>query len=129
MSELHKSLEEIEDTECCQLIRELALIAGIDSHQWRSMMMLHFLQQSVYPNGAAEKPVPISKDDLDTVDPFDAFILRKKIKDLGNALHMSCAALPFVKTKGIENFHGSTLYVFLGKALIPKKTKIKPSRW
>ena len=74
MGELHKDLSDIQDPEAVVLLYEIAQVARLDLAQAQAQMLLHFLQQAFYPNGASEKPVPISKEDLDEVDPVDAYV-------------------------------------------------------
>ena len=62
-----------------------------------------------YPNGASEKPVPISKEDLDEVDPVDAYVLRKKIGKLGNYFFSVCKEIAALHGKSAEDFAGSSL--------------------
>lgn len=122
MSDLQNDVCQIDDPETILLINELATLYGFDLNHWKSMPLFHFLQQIVYPNGTDEF-IPLDKKDLDAHDPVDAFVLRKKIKDLGNPLHSTCAAMPFAINEGIDNCHGMSLYLFLNKALKVKKRK------
>lgn len=128
MSDLYKDVCQIDDPETILLIQELSRLYGFDLNEWKRMPLFHFLQQVIYPNGN-EEFIPIDKKDLDSQDPFDAFVLRKKLKDLGNPLHTTCAAMPFAINEGIDNCHGMSLYLFLNKALkMQKKKKAKFKR-
>jgi len=128
MSVLHVRIDQIVDEETKRLIDELELISGISVEGWREKMLLHFIQQTYHPNGGAEKPVPISMDDLDSHDPSSEFVLRKKVGKVGDPLYQVCIALAAMRGKGIEAFHGNALYVFLGKVVVKKNTRDKPKR-
>ena len=129
MGELHKDLSDIQDPEAVVLLYEIKQVARLDLAQAQAQMLLHFLQQAFYPNGASEKSVPISKEDLDEVDPVDAYVLRKKIGKLGNYLFSVCKEIAALHGKSAEDFAGSSLYVFFGKFFVTKKKKKKPFRF
>jgi hypothetical protein len=128
MGKLHKKLREIQDPEAVDLLHEIATIARLDLEGYQTRMLLHFLQQAFYPNGASERPVPITKEDLDEADPAGSYVLRKKIGKIGDYLFSVCQGVAALQNKGVEDFSGTSLYVFLGKFLVARKSKKKPIR-
>jgi hypothetical protein len=68
-------------------MEELQTVTGVSYRSFANSMLLHFLQQCLFPNGASSKPVKISKDDLDQWDAEDGFLLRKKVGKVGDELH------------------------------------------
>ena len=116
----------IDDPETLALVEELAIVTSVHPGPFANSQLLHFLQQCIFPNGGTEKPVKISKDDLDEHDPHDGFILRRRIGKIGDPLFQTfdqLAAQTRHNRYGIEHFGGTAIYVFLNKMIVPVKTK------
>lgn len=129
---IHKRLRDLEDRDGQSLLHELGCISGVSVAAHGDMMLIHFLQMCLYPNGGSEKQVPISKRALDEHDPIDSFILRKKIRLLtGSTLYQVCRELAEIQGSGIEMLEGQALYVFLNKSLKldRKRKRPKPVRF
>jgi len=129
MAPIQRSVDSIDDLETNQLIQELAQISGVQKTSFQGRMLLHFLQQAISPNGAGQKAVPITRKDLDACDVTDSFILRKKVGKTGNDLHSVCASLARLKDQHVDEYHGTSLYVFLSKIVIAKSPSPKKQRW
>ena len=129
MVAVQRSVDSINDPETNKLLAELEEISGISRAEFHGRMLLHFLQTAMSPNGAAYKPTPISKQDLDSCDVMDSFILRRKVGKTGNDLHSVCASLAQMKGKHVDDYHGTSLYVFLGKMIINRSPRQNNQRW
>lgn len=131
---IHQYLRDITDCSIKQLVRELEIVSRVTAATSGDMMLIHFLNISLYPNGAAELQVPISKTDLDAHDPTDAFILRKKIRLLTETmLYQVCREIAEMRGSGVEMIESQSFYVFLNKFLKPaqrpKRGKPVRQRW
>ena len=127
MSLLNSKIAYIDDPETTSLMEELSAVTGIDYQVRQNSMLLHFLQQCWFPNGALSKPVKISKYDLDEYDPHDEYLLRKKIGKLNDPLFRTFEQLVNQSRHcqcGIEHFTGTKIYVFLNQMLVPVKKKV-----
>ena len=116
-----------------RLVWELAQISGhsFDRLFDERQFVISCLKTCFYVNGGGEKPVPISKDDLDSVDPLDAYLLRRKIGKIeDDEVFRLCRELADLHPPLILEQHtGASLYVFLAKRVVTKKTKPKQKRW
>ncbi|MFA5265069.1 MAG: hypothetical protein WC378_14690 [Opitutaceae bacterium] len=131
MKILETIVSEIQSEQVRRLLWEMAALTGQDLTAFENRLLLHCLQACIHPNGAAEKPVPITSKDLDSLDGTDSFLLRRKVGKIDDeALFAVCcelAAMP--PSTSIENFSGTSLHVFLMKRLITKRERPKPIRW
>ena len=120
---------EIRDSEIRTCLEELATVCRLDVSSFENMMLLHCFQNCIHPNGGLEKPVPIHKDDLDSHDPLNSFLLRKKTGKLENDLYQVCAELANIRGRSMDEFTNTALYIFLNKIMTKSKPKAKPTRW
>jgi hypothetical protein len=131
---IHQRLRDITDCSIKQLVGELEIVSRINVPTNGDIRLIHFLSSSLYPNGAAEQQVPISKADLDAHDPIDAFVLRKKIRLLTETvLYQVCREIAEMSGFGVEMIESQSLYSFLNKflklTLKPKRGKPARPRW
>ena len=129
MTLLQGKVGDIGDDETKRLIDVLARLSHINVEEYAGSMILHFFQQALHPNGAAEKPVPIDLGELDSKDPFFGSVLRQKVGKTGDHLHQICVELAVMNGKGIDSFNGTALHLFLWKTIVPKKPRPKPRKW
>ena len=131
---IHKRLRDLGDSDIQSLANELERISGVSVADHRDVMLIHYLKACLYPNGASERQVPITKRALDEHDPTDSFLLRKKVRSLtGSTLYQVCRELAEMRGSGIEMVETPSLYVFLNKFLKsngkPKRAKPARVRW
>jgi len=128
MSLLNSKIGRIDDPETIILIDEMAIVTGVDPRPFADSQLLHFLQQCLFPNGGSQKPIKISRDDLDEHDPHDEFVIRRKIGKVGDPLFQTFEQLAMqnhFNRYGIEHFSGTAVYVFLNRMIVPVKSKPK----
>ncbi|HEY4249291.1 MAG TPA: hypothetical protein VGM64_20885 [Lacunisphaera sp.] len=130
MAPHQRTVDSIIDPQTISLIQELSQISKTPIAEYHGRMLLHFLQNTMFPHGAGNPSIPISKEDLDTHDPTDSFVLRKKVGQLENELYSVCVSLSGIaQGKHIDTFHGTKLYTFLPKVLLTKVPRKKARRW
>lgn len=123
---LRKKVNECDDAEVNTLLKELELISGFRISEARNYTILDFFQQVLKPNGYEKNPIKISKADIDEYDPTDEFILRKKIGKVGDGIFYICSELASVRRYSIDDFTGTSVYVFLNKHIYGTKKKNPP---
>lgn len=103
------------------LLKEIAqaIQFPLEPHQ-RGSMVIHYLQDYRIRR-------PITKESLDTVDPFNKFLLRKQIRKLhGTEIYFLCDEIAHFYGTGVERIAGCTLYSFLDRYLKDGKKRKKP---
>lgn len=117
---IHKNIEDLTDDHMLVLLDELHQIR----RQYRSGMLLHFLQATMNPWKEQEpyKNVPLTKQEV-----MLSHYLTRKLGDLyGTTIYTMCRELKnaFAPSKSIEDYHGNRLYVCINK-LVPRSTSMK----
>jgi hypothetical protein len=128
MNALEEKVGEIVDEETILLIKELTEVTHVNSDEFRDYAILGFLQQAIYSNRDSD-PIPIGKDEMDSKDPWNTYVLQRKVGKLEDHLHQICTELARISGKSIDDFSGTKLHVFLWKVIVPKKARAKPRRW
>jgi len=122
MSLLQSRINLIDSDEVHDLLAELQILTGQSVDQYLSSSLFSYLSSCLYHN-PRQKRFKINKDELDSVDPTDSFLLRRKLKTfLGTPIYELCDEL--VKShnnvhlnESADRYEGSTLYVFLNQKL------------
>jgi hypothetical protein len=127
---LFSKIGEIDDEDILRMIKELQTITNVTPEPLDKTSMFHFLSQCIYPNGSSPS-VPITKDDLDERDPLDAFLLRRKVRNLtSSSIYILCTETAQHFKEGIERHEGKSLYVFINHffSVLKKKKPTSPKR-
>ncbi len=128
---LRTKLRDITDAQILTLIREMEAITGISPQHDSGSWLFHYLSQCIYPNGDG-KSVPITKGDLDEIDPCDSFVLRKKVRNLiGTPIYELCQETCRHFGEGIESHEGQSLYLFINRffSFLKRKKRNPPRRF
>jgi len=129
---LQTKLGEINDAQILKLLSELETITRLETHACADWSLFNYLAQCIYPNGGP-KAVPVTKEELDEHDPLNAFLLRKKVRNLaGSEIYVLCQETTKHFQQGIERFEGKSLYLFINHFYSVLKKKKPPAgkrRW
>ena len=132
MSLLQSKLCRIESEDILKLLQELHQITGFSLEECRDQSLFLYLSGCLYNNPRRERS-KIKREELDSLDPTDSFLLRRKLKNLcGTDVHRVCDELVrhhnnVFLNESVELFDGTALYVFLNKKLPDyKKGKKRP---
>ena len=121
---------EIEDKDILQLLMELNSVTGVSFVTFREnkeSRLIQYLSQCITPSPIEGGPITPKR--LNAVDPFNAFLLRKKIGKLHETqIYQLCHDITGLKGGSVEDYLGHTLYVFLNRKFKEKKIKRKPKR-
>jgi hypothetical protein len=113
---LHSLIKDINEPHIIKLIDELEKITRVRSTVFYNEMLLHYLQQSLRPNGASTKQIPIRPETIKAYDHDKDFILGKKIKNFFETelfwLFNQIAKLKGDSIEEVQN-QNRTVYVFL----------------
>jgi len=123
MKLLEQKVGKIEDSEIKELFQELRRVTGVNPSHYEDFFVIQFLQQCLYPKGASEKVVKIEKAQIDQIDDFDSFILRKKVGKAGDNLYRLFRELLQNSPDSLDKYSGTAVYVFLNKVLGQKSKK------
>lgn len=116
---------DVSDAETLKLFDELGLVTGVRPIDWAEFMTVQFLQQCLFPNGGASKPVKLNRGDIDDEDDFGNFVLLRKVGKTGDFLHHLLSSSLDPTQDHIERHAGSAVYTFLNKRFAPVKKKPK----
>ena len=136
MAYLQTEISELLDTEIFVLLQELERVTGQSTDDYLTSSLFYYLSSCLY-NNAHGKRLKIDKDELDSIDPTDSFILRRKLRSFATSpIYQMCDELvkshnDIYLNESAEKYDGSTLYVFLNQKLpeTGKKKKKKPFRF
>ncbi len=109
-----------EDSLILKLLKEIAQATQfpLEPHQSRSMVIHYLIDYRIRRK--------ITKESLDAVDPFNTFLLRKKISKLHDTeIYFLCDEIAHIQGTGVEGVANNTLYSFLDRFLKAGKKKKK----
>lgn len=123
MGILSRKMNGVDDDETLMLFQELRLVTGVDPTGCAEILVSQYLLLCLHPFGGRSKAVKIEKTCMDSHDPFDRFILRKKVGRVGDGLHRMLRGFTDQRRETLENYFGVAVYMFLNRMLVPTKKK------
>lgn len=119
---LDTRISEIEDADIHKLLEELEMITRFSLEEMWKQPLCSYLYTCLYHSPGKQRRLKITPDDLNTHDPYDEYLLRKKIRKLPASVYWLCNEIvkrlnPYGRNDSVEVYDTRTLYAFLNDML------------